>query len=110
MRTNLTAEELCAQSRLDGETLARLEAVGLLRPNVPHGTYRPKLATWAPKPAYLLAAGWTVAQINIRARAPWHHPDPRRGGRPGGGVFQVSDRRGVNWSGIGRRIGLHHVR
>ncbi len=77
MRTNLTAEELCAQSGLDGETLARLEAVGLLRPNVAYGTYRPKLATWAKKLAYLLAEGWTVDEIKIWARERWNYPDPR---------------------------------
>lgn len=54
----LTAGDLCEQAGLSADDLARLEAARLLLPDH-ENRYRPKLAGWARKLAYLLAVGPT---------------------------------------------------
>ena len=73
----LTPGELCEQSGLTLDSLAALESARLLLPD--HGgKYRPKLAGWGRKLAYLLGEGWTMAELAAWARGRWSTPDPRR--------------------------------
>jgi len=74
---HLTAGELCEQSGLEAQDLARLEAARLLVPDTKDGRYRPKLAGWARKLAYLLAQGWDLAEVAAWARGRWSTPNPR---------------------------------
>jgi hypothetical protein len=63
-KTNcLTATELCERSGLTQDDLAALESARLLLPDRPSGKYRPKLAGWAGKLAYLLRVGWGIPEI-----------------------------------------------
>lgn len=39
--------------------------------------YRPKLASWARKLAYLLGEGWTVEEIKRWSTERWTWPNPR---------------------------------
>lgn len=71
----LSAGELQAAAGLTGEELARLEEARLLLPDR-EGRYRPKLAGWAGKLAYLLRAGWSVESIKAWARGRWSSADP----------------------------------
>ena len=59
----LTVEQLCEQSGLNEGDLRRLEEARLLVPDSPDGRYRPKLAGWGKKLAYLLGEGWEVGEI-----------------------------------------------
>jgi len=74
---HLTAGELCEQSGLSAADLARLEAARLLVPDTKDGRYRPKLAGWARKLAYLLAQGWDLAEVAAWARGRWSTDNPR---------------------------------
>ncbi|NPV08051.1 MAG: MerR family transcriptional regulator [Anaerolineae bacterium] len=74
----LSAEELCRRSGLSPDDLERLQEAGLLRPDRPGGRYRPKLASWATKLAYLLGEGWSLREIGAWARGRWQTPDPRQ--------------------------------
>jgi hypothetical protein len=72
----LTAAELLDQSGLTPADLAGLESVRLLLPD--HGgRYRPKLAGWARKLAYLIREGWSLAELQAWARGRWSTPNPR---------------------------------
>lgn len=73
----LTAGELCERAGLRAEDLARLESARLLVPDR-EGKYRPKLAGWAGKLAYLLRNGWELPEIASWSRGRWSTPDPRR--------------------------------
>lgn len=73
----LTAEQLCEQSGLDKENLRRLEEARLLLPDRPDGRYRPKLAGWGRKLAYLLEEGWEVDEIKRWAKGRWKTENPR---------------------------------
>ena len=59
----LTADELCRDSGLTPENLKELESVRVLVPDTEDGRYRPKLAGWGKKLAYLLGQGWTLVEI-----------------------------------------------
>lgn len=73
----LTAGELCELAELAPADLVRLEAARLLIPDTTDGRYRPKLAGWARKLAYLLAQGWDLAEVAAWARGRWSTPNPR---------------------------------
>jgi hypothetical protein len=73
----LTPAVICERSGLSQNDLAALNNYRLLLPD--HGDlYRPKLASWAGKLAYLLRAGWSLAEMKAWARGRWQTPDPRR--------------------------------
>lgn len=72
----LSPGDLCEQSSLTAEELAALAAARLLLPDR-EGKYRPKLAGWAGKLAYLLHAGWDIETIRRWAAERWHNPNPR---------------------------------
>jgi hypothetical protein len=73
----LTPGAICERSGLSLADLAALQAARLLVPDH-EGLYRPKLASWAGKLAYLLRAGWSPAELKAWARGRWSTPDPRR--------------------------------
>lgn len=74
----LTLEELCRQAGLKLSDVYQLEAAGLLNPTRRNPVrYRPKLASWGKKLAYLLNAGWTTAEIQQWASERWTWPNPR---------------------------------
>ena len=72
----LTAAQLCEGNGLTSHDLAALEAARLLVPDH-DGKYRPKLAGWAAKLAYLLAEGWEIAEIKAWARGRFYTDNPR---------------------------------
>jgi hypothetical protein len=73
----LTEAAICERSGLSLADVEALKAVRLLVPD--HGDlYRPKLASWAGKLAYLLRTGWSLAELKAWARGRWQSPDPRR--------------------------------
>ena len=67
----LTADKLCDWSGLTADGLAMLESASLLRPTRtwPEPLFRPKLASWARKLAYLLDTGWTLTEIKRWTRS-----------------------------------------
>lgn len=72
----LAPGELCEQSGLTPESLAALESCRLLVPDHA-GKYRPKLAGWGRKLAYLLSEGWSLDELKAWARGRWSTPNPR---------------------------------
>jgi hypothetical protein len=74
----LTANELCKQSGLCPDDLSKLEAARLLLPDTKDGRYRPKLAGWGKKLAYLLKEGWGVEEIQAWAKGRWKAGNPRQ--------------------------------
>jgi len=73
----LTPAVICERSGLSLADLATLKDARLLVPD--HGDlYRPKLGGWAVKLAYLLRAGWSIAEVKGWVRGRWSTPDPRR--------------------------------
>jgi hypothetical protein len=74
----LNADELCKQSGLWPDDLSRLEAVRLLLPDTKDGRYRPKLAGWCKKLAYLLQEGWEVEEIQAWSKERWKSENPRQ--------------------------------
>jgi hypothetical protein len=73
----LTPTAICERSGLTPCELTTLKAARLLVPD--HGDlYRPKLASWAGKLAYLLRAGWSLAEVKAWTRGRWRTTDPRR--------------------------------
>jgi hypothetical protein len=74
----LTAGDLGKQSGLTPEALARLETARLLLPDTKDGRYRPKLAGWGRKLAYLISQGWSIDEIQRWAKGRWLNPDPRK--------------------------------
>ena len=74
----LTAGDLCKRSGLTPQTLAQLEAARLLLPDTKDGHYRPKLASWGRKLAYLISQGWSGDEIKRWAKGRWSTPNPRR--------------------------------
>jgi len=74
----LTADELCQGSGLTPETLKELEGVRLLIPDTQGGRYRPKLAGWGKKLAYLLGQGWNLTEIKHWAGGRFKIADPRK--------------------------------
>ncbi|MBN1304960.1 MAG: hypothetical protein JXA13_11040 [Anaerolineales bacterium] len=74
----LTAEALCSQSELSPEDLKQLETARLLVPDTKDGRYRPKLAGWGKKLAYLLEEGWTVEEIKGWSKVRWRSDNPRQ--------------------------------
>jgi len=54
----MSADELCQQSGLDPDDLSKLGEARLLLPDTRDGRYRPKLASWGRKLAYLLREWW----------------------------------------------------
>ena len=75
---HLTPEQLCEKSGLSLDDLALLESARLLVPDLKDGRYRPKLAGWGQKLAYLLHEGWSLAEIKRWAKDRWSTPNPRR--------------------------------
>jgi hypothetical protein len=73
----LTPAELCEQSGLNPAELTALESIRLLLPDH-EGKYRPKLATWAHKLAYLISEGWTLNEVKRWATGRWSASDPRQ--------------------------------
>jgi hypothetical protein len=74
----LTADELCQQSGLDPDDLLKLGEARLLLPDTQDGRYRPKLAGWGKKLAYLLAEGWGIEEIKAWAKGRWKAENPRQ--------------------------------
>jgi len=60
------------------ENLNKLEEVRLLVSDTQDGRFRPKLAGWGKKLAYLLDEGWTVAEIKRWSKARWKSENPRK--------------------------------
>jgi hypothetical protein len=73
----LTPAAICKRSGLSPADLAALNDSRLLLPDR-GDLYRPKLASWAGKLAYLLRAGWSLTEIKAWTRGRWQTPDPRR--------------------------------
>lgn len=73
----LAAGDICAQSGLTLDNLAELNAARLLLPDH-DGKYRPKVAGWARKLAYLLRTNWTIEEIKGWSKGRWAFPDPRQ--------------------------------
>jgi hypothetical protein len=73
---HLTAEALRAAAGLDAQTFDALAAADLLCPNGA-GMYRPKLASWGRKLAYLLDQGWSIEEIKTWAHDRWYTSNPR---------------------------------
>lgn len=73
----LTAGDLCESAGLAPADLAALGDARLLVPDTADGRYRPRLARWAAKLAYLRGEGWSVADLRAWARGRWATPDPR---------------------------------
>jgi hypothetical protein len=73
----LSAEELCQLSGLTHENLKKLEEARLLVPDTKDGRYRPKLAGWGKKLAYLLEAGWEIDEIRRWSKERWKTGNPR---------------------------------
>jgi hypothetical protein len=75
----LTRAELGQQSGLSLAAMTALETAGLLRPDQqqPEPLYRPKLATWGQKLAYLLEQGWTITEIKQWSSERWTWPKPK---------------------------------
>jgi hypothetical protein len=63
----LTVDEIAEQSGLSHSDVERLYEVRLLVPDH-DGKYRPKLAGWAKKLAYLLGEGWELYEIKCWAK------------------------------------------
>ena len=74
----LSAEELCHQSGLTRENLKELEKARLLVPDTKDGRYRPKLAGWGKKLAYLLEDGWGIEEIQRWSKERWKSKNPRK--------------------------------
>jgi hypothetical protein len=74
----LTADELCQQSGLDPGNLSKLREARLLLPDTKDGRYRPKLAGWGKKLAYLLREGWRVEEIKVWSKERWKAGNPRQ--------------------------------
>ena len=73
----LTPAVICERSGLSLADLATLKDARLLVPD--HGDlYRPKLASWAGKLAYLLRAGLSMTELKDWTRKRWKAPDPRQ--------------------------------
>jgi len=73
----LTPAAICERSGLSPDELAALNDYRLLLPD--HGDlYRPKLASWAGKLAYLLREGWSLGEIKAWSRGRWQTPEPRQ--------------------------------
>ena len=75
---DLTGDELCQQSGLETDDLARLEVARLLLPDTKDGRYRPKLAGWGKKLAYLLREVWGIEEIKTWANGRWKTENPRQ--------------------------------
>jgi hypothetical protein len=73
----LTADEIAEQSDLSHDDINRLHDVRLLVPDR-DGKYRPKLAGWAKKLAYLLGEGWELAEIKRWAKGRFQTGDPKK--------------------------------
>jgi hypothetical protein len=74
----LSAEELIERSGLSVENLQALNVARLLVPDTKDGRYRPKLAGWAKKLAYLIHQDWTVEEIKTWTTERWRQPNPRQ--------------------------------
>jgi len=74
----LSQDGLCQQSGLTVENLRKLEEVRLLVPDTQDGRYRPKLAGWGKRLAYLLGEGWTVEEIKRLSKERWKSKNPRK--------------------------------
>jgi hypothetical protein len=73
----LTVDEIAKQSGLDRGDIDRLRDVRLLVPDR-DGKYRPKLAGWAKKLAYLLGEGWELGEIKRWAKGRFQTGDPKK--------------------------------
>ena len=73
----LSAEELCQQSGLSPDNLKKLEEARLLVPDTRDGRYRPRLAGWGKKLAYLLGDGWEIEEIQRWSKERWKSGNPR---------------------------------
>lgn len=74
----LSRTQLIEQTGLSSESLISLENARLLVPDV-EGLYRPKLAGWGKKLAYLLLNnGWSVGEIKQWSKERWSNSDPRK--------------------------------
>jgi len=73
----LSSTELCERSGLKLDNLTVLEDARLLLADRPSGKYRPKLASWARKLAYLLRVGWAIPEIKAWAKGRWRTETPR---------------------------------
>jgi hypothetical protein len=74
----LTADELCRKSGLDLDDLFVLKDARLLLPETVDGRYRPKLAGWGKKLAYLLKEGWQIEEIQAWSKGRWKTENPRQ--------------------------------
>lgn len=72
----LSAGDLCERAALTPGELESLHAARLLVPDH-EGLYRPKLASWAGKLAYLLHAGWNIDELRRWSAGRWATPNPR---------------------------------
>jgi hypothetical protein len=73
----LSVNDFCEQSGLNSHDLSLLESARLLLPDTKDGRYRPKLAGWGRKLAYLINEGWTMDEIKAWAKGRWKSPNPR---------------------------------
>ena len=73
----LTKDELCQQSGLTRENLRKLEDLRLFVPDTKDGRYRPKLAGWGKKLAFLLDDGWKIEEIHQWSKERWESENPR---------------------------------
>jgi hypothetical protein len=73
----LSADELCQQSGLDPGNLSKLREARLLLPDTKNGRYRPKLAGWGKKMAFLLQEGWGIDEIKAWSKERWKTENPK---------------------------------
>jgi hypothetical protein len=66
------------KSGLAPDDLSRWEAARLLLPATKDGRYRPKLADWGKKLAYLLGEGWEIEGIQAWTKGRWKMKNPRK--------------------------------
>jgi hypothetical protein len=74
----LTRTQLMEESGLTSSDLDLLEEARLLLPDTKDERYRPKLAGWGRKLAYLIGEGWNLDEIKRWSKGRWSAFDPRQ--------------------------------
>lgn len=76
MKATYSGKTFFGRAGLQLIIISELEAARLLLPDTKDGRYRPKLAGWGKKLAYLMGEGWTVDEMKQWSKRRWTAPDP----------------------------------